>query len=253
MSMISGAELQKLLSSTSERVRIFEVEFPPNLQKHLSEAKTSAQLYEDGHIPGASFLQLERLQEPTAALPHTRPTSASALATLFGHLGLHSTNDRIVLYARRPPHPKAHAGFAMMWATRIWWVLQSWGFDNVSILDGCMHSAWQSELTQGVEEYPARSFEQSSLKDRSSLKAETAEVAAVAATAAKEIGLLDSLPGWPNTGEAYGRAGHIAGAVSADFSGVTDEQTGEFTLKRTGEIRSYFESRFDLSKPLVAY
>ena len=64
---------------------------------------------------------------------------------------------------------------------------------------------------------------------------------------------MDSLPNWPNTGERYGQNGHITGAVSADFLGVTDQETGMFTITEKSEIDKYFNDRFDLSKPLIAY
>ena len=251
MSMISGSDLRAL----GQEVFIFEVEgtIPGTTGKQAAKFKTNAELYADGHIPGASFLELAKLAEPGAPFANTRPTSATALAGILGQLGLSSTADRIVLYTRRPQHPKAHAGVGVMWTTRIWWVLQSWGFENVSILDGCVHTAWEGELKAGVETYPAKTFDQSSLVDHSELKVETAEIAAVAATSAKDIELLDSLPNWPNTGERYGRSGHITGAISADFYGVTDKESGAFTIKTVDEIKAYFSSRFDPSKPLIAY
>ena len=59
-----------------------------------------------------------------------------------------------------------------MWAARVWWVLQSWGFDNVSILNGWFHSSWAAAglpVTIGQESYAPQVFDHSSLIDRKEL------------------------------------------------------------------------------------
>ena len=116
------------LVHTGEHPYIFEVEgtIPGTTAGQASKFLTSHEQYIAGHIPTATYLPLEKMAEPGAAFPNTRPTSAEAFGAILGQLGLRSTSDKIVLYTRRPQHPKAHAGVGVMWATRVWWVLQSW-------------------------------------------------------------------------------------------------------------------------------
>ena len=93
----------------------------------------------------------------------------------------------------------------MMTATRAWWVLCSWGFNNVHILDGGIDVYIQSkngiQMSSNVDKYPAANFDLTSLVDNSQLKASTEDV--LHAIKNMDTTILDTLPGWPNTAGAY--------------------------------------------------
>ena len=81
--------------------------------------------YEKAHIPGADFLDLqEELSDKTSKLRFTFPT-AEQFAKVIGSHGLNNENEA-VLYSTTSPQ----------WATRIWWMLKAFGFDNAKVLDG---------------------------------------------------------------------------------------------------------------------
>jgi thiosulfate/3-mercaptopyruvate sulfurtransferase len=90
--------------------------------------------FEDAHIPGADFLDLQgEFSDPATKLRFMMP-AAEQLAAAFGRHGL-GDGSRVVLYSIGTP----------MWATRFWWMLRSLGFDNAAVLDGGLDK-WRAEV-----------------------------------------------------------------------------------------------------------
>ena len=158
--LISAAELARALA---------QVDAPPpllfecrNANVSDSEAQTG---YTEGHIPSASFLEGGiALAEPGALYANTRPTDAVAFGASLGRLGIRSADDFIVLYSRGEAEGEssgARVASGMMWATRCWWVLRSWGFTRVAILDGGVES-WVREgraVVGGTQALPPATFD----------------------------------------------------------------------------------------------
>lgn len=96
--------------------------------------------FERVHIPGARFFDLARAADPHARLSHTLP-SPSHLAACAAAVG--ARRDRcIVLYDCAGLAPSARA----------WWMLSTYGFREVHVLDGGL-AAWESAglpLAQGA-------------------------------------------------------------------------------------------------------
>ena len=112
---------------------------------HLSATgRDAAAEFEAGHIPGAHFLDLAALRDPTSPLPNTLPTPAQAAAR-FAALGL-ERSDRIALYDDSP----------LVSAARAWFVLRGFGFERLALLDGGLRK-WREEgrpLVSGVSAIP---------------------------------------------------------------------------------------------------
>ncbi|HWC90304.1 MAG TPA: rhodanese-like domain-containing protein, partial [Pirellulales bacterium] len=89
--------------------------------------------YDEGHIPGAAYLDLAaELSDKSSPLRYTLP-SLDTLAKSFAAKGIgHGTF--VVLYSHATP----------TWATRIWWMLRAIGFDEAAILDGGLDK-WKTE------------------------------------------------------------------------------------------------------------
>ena len=105
--------------------------------------------YEKAHIPGADFLDLqEELSDKTSKLRFTFPT-AEQFAKVIGSHGLNNENEA-VLYSTTSPQ----------WATRIWWMLKAFGFDNAKVLDGGLIRWMQKGYPTSAipSTYPAQSF-----------------------------------------------------------------------------------------------
>src|SRR6266700_4724693 len=78
-----------------------------------------------GHIPGAGFADLiESFSDPASPLRFTLP-SAEQFAAAAEDLGI-SEGTRVVIYDQGKT----------MWATRLWWLLRTFGFDNAAVLNG---------------------------------------------------------------------------------------------------------------------
>ena len=89
--------------------------------------------FEEGHIAGADFLDLQgEFSDPTTRLRFMMPQTAQ-LEAAFGRHGI-GKGSRVVLYSIG----------TMMWATRFWWMLKSLGFDGAAVLDGGFDK-WKAE------------------------------------------------------------------------------------------------------------
>ena len=106
--------------------------------------------FEDGHVPGADFLDLQGEFSDTATHLHFMMPSVAQLQAAFGRHGV-GPGTRVVLYSIG----------TMMWATRFWWMLRSLGFDDAAVLDGGLDK-WKAEgrpLETGAPRgYPPATF-----------------------------------------------------------------------------------------------
>jgi thiosulfate/3-mercaptopyruvate sulfurtransferase len=132
-------------------LRIFDatvhLDFPPD---GGPPAVTSGRAgYDEGHIPRAAFADLiVELSDPASSLPFTVP-SAERFARAIGELGV-TYGTRVVAYDQG----------RMTWATRLWWLLRYFGFDDVQVLDGGL-PAWTAaggELSTEPGRYPPATF-----------------------------------------------------------------------------------------------
>lgn len=105
--------------------------------------------YEGGHIPGAGFVDLVgELSAPHPSLHFMMPSEAQFEAC-FSRLGV-DPSVRVVLYS---------AGH-IMWATRVWWMLRAFGFEEAAVLDGGFDK-WRAEgrsLSDAPCRYPPAKF-----------------------------------------------------------------------------------------------
>jgi thiosulfate/3-mercaptopyruvate sulfurtransferase len=185
--------------------------------------------FEDGHIPGAGFLDLiADLSDPSAALPFTAPTGAG-FADAMGASGV-GAGDRVVLYSTTEP----------IWAARVWWLLRAFGFDNAAVLDG----GWDKWVTEGrpvstdPNAYPSRNFDARQRHD--AFVAKDTVLAAIDNPAACTINALPT-PVFAGTGgPVFGRPGRVAGSTSIPFTSLHDPDTGTYLPNE--QLRATFEA-----------
>jgi thiosulfate/3-mercaptopyruvate sulfurtransferase len=89
--------------------------------------------YEQGHIPGAGFLDLAGELSRQDAPVHFMMLPAEEFAAVMSRHGV-GDGCHVVLYSRD----------RIMWATRVWWMLHVMGFDDAAVLDGGFEK-WQAE------------------------------------------------------------------------------------------------------------
>jgi thiosulfate/3-mercaptopyruvate sulfurtransferase len=196
--------------------------------------------YEQIHIPGALFADVPgALSDPDSPFRFTLPTSAR-FADAMGTLGV-GTDSRVVVYAQESP----------MWATRLWWLLRYFGFDDVRVLDGGL-PAWianEFHTESGPAEAPPREF----------LARARPELLATKDDVLSEIDkgapcLINALPPKAFRGEgpgSYSRPGRIPGSLSLPSSQLLDATTGRFlALEELREVLAGVAIDHD---PVIAY
>ncbi len=169
--------------------------------------------YDKGHIPNSALIDLNGELSDT-----TKPTSFMMLAPdeLARRVAAKGIGDgtRVILYSRK----------TMQWATRVWWMLRSIGFDNAAVLDGGFDK-WAAEgrpFESKVTVYPAAELV---AKPRSGLFVGKEEMkAAIGDGATCSINAL--APDLHNgSNDRYGRPGRIPGSVNVPAAALQDPKT----------------------------
>jgi thiosulfate/3-mercaptopyruvate sulfurtransferase len=109
----------------------------------LGNAERGRELYLSGHIPGASFLDVDRdlAAEPGPRGRHPLP-DADAFATAASRAGI-GAGVFVVAYGN------------MGGPERLWWLLRHFGHDDCAVLDV---DAWRGPLRAGEEEIEPAQF-----------------------------------------------------------------------------------------------
>ena len=197
--------------------------------------------YDAGHIRGAGFIDLqEELSDPESELRFTMP-SAERFASGMSRHGV-GPGTRVVLYS---------AG-ASMWATRIWWMLRVFGFDDAVVLDGGWEK-WRDEgrpVSTDPCKYPRARFEP---RHRPGLIASREDVQRAVRNGGSSI--INALSPRQHTGESevhYGRRGRIAGSVNVPAARLVDAETRAYLP--TERLRALFEEcGASADRPVITY
>lgn len=174
--------------------------------------------YEGGHIEGAGFLDIQGELSDPASPSHLRFTvlPPDVLAAAFARRGI-GDGCRVVLYSRG----------RHVWATRVWWLLRSIGFDAAAVLDG----GWEKWVREGRSTSTDEpSFEPARLepRPRPELFVDRGEV--LEAMHAPDTRLINALEPDLHRGEnpRYGRPGRIPASVNVPASSLVDPDTNTF-------------------------
>ncbi len=208
--------------------------------KHLPEAGRNARAeYEDGHIPGAVFMNLDDLIDEAAPVENTLPP-AEKFASRMQALGL-GDGSRIVLYDDS----------AIKSAARAWFMLRMFGAHNVAILDGGI-GKWVREgrpLAKGVETLRHRHF--TTWSDPRQLRSKGDIMENIASRAEQ---LVDARGGPRFTGASPESrpglaSGHIPGALNVPYTGLFN---ADGTFRDPDGLRAAFASAgVNLARPVV--
>jgi len=102
----------------------------------LSEPEAGRRLFLDGHIPGASFLDVDRdLSAPAGERGRHPLPSADDFAGAAGRAGI-GPDTFVVAYGN------------MGGAERLWWLLRHFGHDDCAVID---LEAWRGPLARGEQ------------------------------------------------------------------------------------------------------
>ena len=177
-------------------------------------AESGRDSWEIEHIPGAGHADLVNdLSDKDALFRYMLPP-VEQFARSFSKYGV-GAGTRAILY-------DSTSG---SWATRIWWMLRAFGFDNASILNGGLHK-WKMEgrpLDTAPSNYPAAIF---LAKPQTGLFASKDEILAVLGQ--ERTCLLNALSEEQHLGTGgsdYGRPGRIANSVNVPAGDLHDPDT----------------------------
>ena len=236
--LISPAELAADLDNGNRRIFDATV-FLRRSPSGGYRAESGLAKFEEGHLPGAAFLDLiEAASDTTTGLGFTLPP-ATQLEALFRSLGV-SNDTEVVLYST------GH----MMWATRAWWLFHYCGHTRARVLNGGFQG-WRAAghpVSTEATAYPEGSF---TARARPELFAD--KDAVLAAIGDGDVCTVNALAPETHSGESdisYGRKGHIAGSVNVFYDDLME--AGRF--KDVDGLRTALEAKGLLSAPrVIAY
>ncbi|RDB43866.1 sulfurtransferase [Halomonas sp. DQ26W] len=202
---------------------------PEQLAEHLADPRLliidvplKAENYDQGHVPGAVFLDFRKLMHGEGEVPNGVP-SADALSRLFSELGL-----------TRDTHVVAYDDEGGGWAGRLLWTLELMGHTRYSYLNGGIHawrqagqSASSERHTPTPSEYEAAILHPEVAIDRAELQERLGE---------KGFAIWDARSPAEYRGEKgeNRQLGHIPGAVNMEWTEAMDKE-------RALRIRDYAE------------
>ena len=208
---------------------------------HLPDTGRNARTeYLQGHIPGAMFLDFERVADPANPLPRKCP-DISHFAEEIGALGI--DNDCHIIAYDTP---------GLYSAARGWWLFRHYGYDKVSIVDGGMKAWRAASLPLVAGEVPAarKTFVASGERG---LMARWPEVLDAAHTGSPQI--FDARTAGRFAGTEQDRypgtrVGHIPGSRNLYWADLLEPETR--CLLPQADLRARFESAgMDYDAPAI--
>lgn len=205
----------------------------------LADAELGQRQYQEGHIPGAYYLDLNRdLSSPVAQHGGRHPLpEPTKLAQTLSEMGINS--DTLIV---------AYDDSRFAFAARLWWLLRYMGHEKIALLDGGFR-AWKAEG------YPVNNTQSTPKLGQFIPKINPDFVVDIETVKARKdqpkVALIDSREPERYLGQTEPIdpiAGHIPGAVNYPWKQVSDEagyvqidqQTQRWTdLKDAEEIIVY--------------
>lgn len=198
--------------------------------------------FEERHIPGAAFFDIDRCSDHTSPYDHMMP-SATHFADYAGSLGV-SAATHVVIYDGSDQ--------GLYSAPRVWWMFRAFGHNSVSLLDGGFRHWLSQNLPISSGKSHSEPAEFCAQLDPSFIKThedilENLDARSFQVVDARAAGRFQGTQPEPRDGI---EPGHIPGSVNIPF---TEFMTSEGLEKSPEEIQRLFqEKKVDLSKPLVA-
>ena len=203
--------------------------------------KPGRQDFEKGHIPGAQFCDVSRDVSDTSQKLNFMRQKPADFAAAMRRFGI-GNDTKVVTYSTANP----------WWATRVWWLLRSFGHDNAAVLNG----GWQKWVAEGrpVETGPgtARPAGDFVVREERDLMVGKDQVKAAIGDAG--VCTLNALLASQHTGtggNSYGRPGRIAGSVNLPAAQLLDPATNTFLPP--DELRRRLGAVGALDRPVIAY
>jgi thiosulfate/3-mercaptopyruvate sulfurtransferase len=197
--------------------------------------------FEKGHIPGAQFIDMLRDVSDTSQRFRFMRQPPDDFAAAMRRFGMNN-NSRVITYSTANP----------WWATRMWWLLRVFGFDNAAVLNG----GWQKWSREGrtVETGPAKPRPAGDFTVREVRNLMVGKDQVLAAIGDSAVCTLNALLPQQHTGSggnSYGRPGRIAGSVNLPAAHLLNPDTNEFLS--ADELRKRFAAVGAMDREVITY
>jgi thiosulfate/3-mercaptopyruvate sulfurtransferase len=208
---------------------------------HLPTAGRNARAeYEEEHIPGALFFDIDEISDESSSLPHMLPSTVK-FASRMKRMGI-GDGMRIVVYD----------SVGMFSAARVWWTFRVMGHEDVAVLNGGLPK-WKAEGRPVTSEpTPPRSQRHFTPRLNASLVRDLQDVKRIIESGSAQIadarspGRFAGAEPEPRPGL---RSGHIPGSRNVPYSRLLNP---DGTLKSPDELHRVFtEAGIEPMKPVV--
>jgi thiosulfate/3-mercaptopyruvate sulfurtransferase len=196
--------------------------------------------YNEEHITGAVFWDIDFIADPSNPLPHMLPNAAR----FAGHMeGLGIGNDTFVV---------VYDALGLYTAARVWWMLRCFGHDAVGVLDGGLPK-WKAE-DHPVNAFPPLGFNtgftarfQPTLVRSMDEVRQNIDSSAAQLVDARSAGRFKGADPEPREGV---RSGHIPGSLNLPFGQLLDP--ADKTILQPGALGEKFRAAgIDPDKPVI--
>lgn len=201
------------------------------------------QEFDDCHIQGAVFFDINKIADKDTDLPHMLP-DAKDFANHISNLGI-SNNHHVICY---------DTNGGPMAAMRAWWSFRVFGHDRVSVLSGGLPK-WQDEnrstssIANSITPHIFTAKHNPNLVKNIEQITENIKTQKYQLVDARSKGRYNGTEPEPRVGL---RSGHIPGAINLPFDSLLDSKQF-MTMRSANEISTIImESGIDLSKPIIS-
>ena len=195
--------------------------------------------YEDRHIPGARFFDIDEISDAKSDLPHMAPPVEKFVSRIRA-MGI-GDGHRIIIYD----------GAGIFSAARVWWLFRHFGKRDVAVLDGGLPK-WVAEGREVEATLPVMRDRHFTAARVPELVKDVSQVAAAAKLGDWQV--VDARSPARFRGEEPEprvglRSGHIPGSKNVFFK---DLLNGNGTMKGLPDLRAVFEAAgVDLDRPII--
>ncbi len=195
--------------------------------------------YAAAHIPGAVFFDIDEICDTSSDLPHMLP-SPEKFASRVRRMGLGDGN-RIVVYD----------SYGIRSASRVWWMFQVFGHDDVAVLNGGLPK-WRAEGLPLSDMPPAPRERHFTARMNTTTLRDFDQMLRICRDGSEQIVDARSAERFrgitPEPREGL-RGGHIPGSYNVPYA---DFLHPDQTMIDADEMREAFEdAEVDLSRPIV--
>ena len=185
--------------------------------------------FDKAHIPHAGYINIaSELSDTSPKIPLMMPTEEQ-FAEVMSDFGI-TSDTRVVIYSSTEQN----------WATRLWWMLRSFGFTNAAVLNG----GWNKWFVEGrPTSNRACAYQADEFIAKSNLNFFVDKDEVLLAIGDDKIRIINSLPSGMYTGNsniAFGRKGRIADSVNISFVSLHDSDTGTYLPAK--ELQQLFDT-----------